>query len=101
MTLILATSISDITSQYVCITHLHGNLDNANVKLRSFLPHDLDMFLLAKQVKFKVTDSDSVSVYKCRLITTQTTQFSNRYFVLYFAGLWSQDDGYNLKDDRH
>ena len=69
MTPILATSISDITSQYVCITHLHSNLDYANGKLRSFLPHDFDRFLLAKQVESKITDS----VYKCRLITIQTT----------------------------
>ena len=57
MTLILATSISDITSQYVCITYLHSNLDYANGKLRSFLPHDFDRFLFAKQLEFKITDS--------------------------------------------
>ena len=61
ITLILATSISDITSQYVCITHLHSNLEYANGKLRSFLPHDFDRFMFAKQVYIKITDS--VSMY--------------------------------------
>ena len=79
ITLILATSISDITSQYVCITHLHSNLEYANGKLRSFLPHDFNRFMFAKQVDIKITDS--VSVYN------NTAQ--------------AAIDGYNLNDDRH
>jgi hypothetical protein len=69
ITLILATSISDITSQYGCVTHLHSNLEYATGKLRSFLPRGFDSFLIAKQVEFKITDS----VYQGKLVTIQTT----------------------------
>ena len=99
ITLILATSISDITSQYVCITHLHSNLEYANGKLRSFLPHDFNRFMFAKQVDIKITDS--VSVYnKCRPITRQTTIV---IVILFFTSVSAQAaiDGYNLNDDRH
>ena len=76
MTLILTMSISDITSQYACLTPLHSDLDYANGKLRSFLPHDFDRFLLAKQVEFKITNSNHHN---------NTNSDSNRYFVLYFS----------------
>ena len=69
MTLVLGTSFSDITSQYVCLKHLHSNVDYANGKLRSSHPHDFDKFMLAKQVEFKITDS----VYQGKLVTIQTT----------------------------